>query len=111
MSEKAVCLQVESNAEDAEGPPKMLPLEVTVLRALRNIGAKYYPGYESCGQNDRFNYVVMGLVGKNIESLRKNLPNQRFSLRSCLHVGIRSIQSLEEIHRAGLVNVDLALCA
>uniref|UniRef100_A0A915L2K8 Protein kinase domain-containing protein n=1 Tax=Romanomermis culicivorax TaxID=13658 RepID=A0A915L2K8_ROMCU len=82
---KVFALKVESNADDPEGPPKMLPLEVTVLRALRNIGAKYYPGYESCGQNDKFNYVVMGLVGKNIDSLRKTLPNKRFALRSCLH--------------------------
>lgn len=94
---------MESNAEDPQGPPKMLPLEVTVLRALRDIGAKYYPGYESCGQNDRFNYVVMGLVGKNIDSLRKNLPSKRFTLRSVQHIGIRSLMSLEEIHRAGYI--------
>lgn len=79
----------------------MLPLEVTVLRALRNNNAKYYPGYESCGQNDRFNYVVMGLVGRNVNELRKQMSNKKFSHRSTLHIGITSSLSLQELHDAG----------
>uniref|UniRef100_A0A915K4D4 non-specific serine/threonine protein kinase n=1 Tax=Romanomermis culicivorax TaxID=13658 RepID=A0A915K4D4_ROMCU len=85
----------------------MLPLEVTVLRALRANNAKYYPGYESCGQTDRFNYVVMGLVGKNINELRKTMPQKRFTIRSCLHIGSRSVLSLSEIHKAGFLHRDL----
>lgn len=94
--------QVESNAPPGpDDPPKMLPLEVTVLRTLRDNGAKYYPGYESCGQNERFNYVVMGLVGKNVDSVRKSMPQKRFSLRGCLHIAIESSYGIEEIHDAG----------
>jgi len=79
----------------------MLPLEVTVLRSLRDVGARFFPGYESCGQNDRFNYVVMGLVGKNVNDLRKSMPNKRFTLRSCLHLAEKSLLSLDELHVAG----------
>lgn len=43
----------------------------------------------------------MGLVGKNVDSVRKTLPSKRYTLRSVMHLGEKSILSLEEIHRAG----------
>uniref|UniRef100_A0A915I5D8 Protein kinase domain-containing protein n=1 Tax=Romanomermis culicivorax TaxID=13658 RepID=A0A915I5D8_ROMCU len=95
---------IESNEPDVSESVKLLPLEVNVLRALRNIKAKHYPGYEFCGQTSRFNYVVMGLVGKNVNNLRKNLPDGKFSPASALHIGATSLNSLKEIHTAGYLH-------
>jgi len=90
--------------EDSEGIREFLPLEVNVLNELHKIGAKYYPKYQTSGGNEHFNFIVTQLAGKSIETLRQNLQNMRFSLRTCLHIGIWVILSLEEIHLAGLVN-------
>uniref|UniRef100_A0A915KLK2 Protein kinase domain-containing protein n=1 Tax=Romanomermis culicivorax TaxID=13658 RepID=A0A915KLK2_ROMCU len=91
---------IESN-DPADKTVKLLPLEVAVLRALRQIEAAHFPGYEMCGKTDRFNFVVMGLVGKNINDLRKSLPGQKFSLNSAIHIGIHSLSGIGEIHQAG----------
>uniref|UniRef100_A0A915IH10 non-specific serine/threonine protein kinase n=1 Tax=Romanomermis culicivorax TaxID=13658 RepID=A0A915IH10_ROMCU len=104
---KIFALKIETNAEQKGGPPKMLPLEVTVLRALRDAKATHYPGYVCCGKTELFNYVVMGLVGKNLNELRKTMPFRRFTLYSCLHIGSTSLLSLEEIHRAGYLHRDI----
>uniref|UniRef100_A0A915KAS7 Protein kinase domain-containing protein n=1 Tax=Romanomermis culicivorax TaxID=13658 RepID=A0A915KAS7_ROMCU len=102
---KSYALKLEQN-NLLDPSQNMLKLEVTVLRFLRNSGAKCCPGYESCGQNEKFNYVVMGLVGQNISSLKKKLPFKRFTLRSCLHIGMVSCRGIEEIHNIGFVHRD-----
>jgi len=93
-------MQLEQN-NPIDQSQNMLKLEVTVLRQLRSVGARYCPGYESCGSNERFNYVVMGLVGKSVSGMRKTMPNKRFTLRTCLHIGIESCYGIEEIHKIG----------
>uniref|UniRef100_A0A915I4R3 Protein kinase domain-containing protein n=1 Tax=Romanomermis culicivorax TaxID=13658 RepID=A0A915I4R3_ROMCU len=79
----------------------LLKLEVTVLRYLREAKAKHCPGYVSCGQAPQYNFVVMGLVGKSVSETRKMMPNRRFTLRTCLHIGIEGVKSIDEIHQVG----------
>uniref|UniRef100_A0A915HDS6 non-specific serine/threonine protein kinase n=1 Tax=Romanomermis culicivorax TaxID=13658 RepID=A0A915HDS6_ROMCU len=93
-------LKAEPNITSPSSPPKLLPLEVIVLKALHRKRATHCPAYITCGTTPDFDYVVMGLVGKNVNDLRKSMPTKSFRLRTSLHLGIKSLISLVEIHEA-----------
>ena len=44
-------------------------MEVAVLKKLQ--GREHVCRFIGCGRNDRFNYVVMQLQGKNLAELRR----------------------------------------
>ena len=52
-------------------------MEVAVLKALQyrsNYVCKFY----GCGREERFNYIIMSLLGKSITVLRKERPLGKF---------------------------------
>lgn len=60
-----------------------------------------------CGRNDRFNYVVMQLQGKNLAELRRAQPRGAFSLSTTLRLGIQILRAIESIHSVGFLHRDI----
>lgn len=60
-------------------------MEVAVLKKLQ--GREHVCRFIGCGRNDRFNYVVMQLQGKNLAELRRAQPRGAFSLSTTLRLG------------------------
>ena len=60
-----------------------------------------------CGRNDRFNYVVMSLQGKNLAELRRSQPRGCFSISTTLRLGIQILCSIEYIHSVGFLHRDI----
>lgn len=60
-----------------------------------------------CGRNDRFNYVVMQLQGKNLAELRRAQPRGSFSLSTTLRLGIQILRAIENIHQVGFLHRDI----
>ena len=61
---------------------QVLKMEVAVLKKLQ--GREHVCRFIGCGRNDRFNYVVMQLQGKNLAELRRAQPRGAFSLSTTL---------------------------
>lgn len=94
--------QIESNSQSTgKDPPKLLPLQHKLFRALKDKNGSHFPGLEAAGDTDVFKYLVTGLVGVNLDEIRKELPENRFTLRTTLHVARETLLALEEIHYVG----------
>lgn len=60
-----------------------------------------------CGRNDKFNYVVMSLQGKNLAELRRSQSKGCFSLSTTLRLGDQILKAIEAIHHVGFLHRDI----
>ncbi|KOC68797.1 Tau-tubulin kinase 1 [Habropoda laboriosa] len=101
MTREQVALKVES----ARQPKQVLKMEVAVLKKLQ--GREHVCRFIGCGRNDRFNYVVMQLQGKNLAELRRAQPRGAFSLSTTLRLGLQILKAIESIHQVGFLHRDI----
>ncbi|XP_011352103.1 uncharacterized protein LOC105287926 isoform X1 [Ooceraea biroi] len=101
MTKEQVALKVES----ARQPKQVLKMEVAVLKKLQ--GKDHVCRFIGCGRNDRFNYVVMQLQGKNLAELRRAQPRGAFSLSTTLRLGLQILKAIESIHQVGFLHRDI----
>lgn len=101
VTNELVALKVES----ARQPKQVLKMEVAVLKKLQ--GHEHVCRFIGCGRNDRFNYVVMQLQGKNLAELRRSQPKGAFSLSTTLRLGLQILKAIESIHDVGFLHRDI----
>lgn len=101
VTKENVALKVES----ARQPKQVLKMEVAVLKKLQ--GKEHVCRFIGCGRNDRFNYVVMQLQGKNLAELRRAQPRGAFSLSTTLRLGVQILRAIESIHSVGFLHRDI----
>lgn len=101
VTKELVALKVES----ARQPKQVLKMEVAVLKKLQ--GHEHVCRFIGCGRNDRFNYVVMQLQGKNLAELRRSQPKGAFSLSTTLRLGLQILKAIESIHEVGFLHRDI----
>lgn len=103
--------QVALKLESAKQPKQVLKMEVAVLKKLQ--GREHVCRFIGCGRNDRFNYVVMQLQGKNLAELRRAQPRGAFSLSTTLRLGyqVRIRCSSSDISTCHAINNQNVQCA
>lgn len=85
------------NTED-----EILKLEGRVMRTLNTAGAKHIPLLVKEGTERNYNYLVMSLLGPSLSDLRKQAPDNKFTLFTCMAVTIQA--SLEPNYSSWLCN-------
>ncbi|XP_041036510.1 tau-tubulin kinase 1-like [Carcharodon carcharias] len=58
-------------------------------------------------RNEKFNYVVMQLQGRNLADLRRSQPRGTFTISTTLRLGKQILQSIEAIHSVGFLHRDI----
>uniref|UniRef100_A0A3P9JMN1 Tau tubulin kinase 2a n=1 Tax=Oryzias latipes TaxID=8090 RepID=A0A3P9JMN1_ORYLA len=101
LTRASVALKVES----AQQPKQVLKMEVAVLKKLQ--GKDHICRFVGCGRNDRFNYVVMELQGRNLADLRRSMPRGTFSISTTLRLGRQILEAIESIHFVGFLHRDI----
>ncbi|NXN95472.1 TTBK2 kinase, partial [Rhinopomastus cyanomelas] len=101
LSRENVALKVES----AQQPKQVLKMEVAVLKKLQ--GKDHVCRFIGCGRNDRFNYVVMQLQGRNLADLRRSQSRGTFTISTTLRLGKQILESIESIHSVGFLHRDI----
>ena len=71
------------------------------------VGKEHVCRFIGCGRNDRFNYVVMQLQGRNLAELRRAQPRGAFSLSTSLRLGLQILKAIESIHEVGFLHRDV----
>ncbi|CAH0549592.1 unnamed protein product [Brassicogethes aeneus] len=97
--------QVALKVESARQPKQVLKMEVAVLKKLQ--GKEHICRFIGCGRNDRFNYVVMQLQGRNLAELRRAQQRAAFSLSTTLRLGLQILRAIESIHSVGFLHRDI----
>ncbi|MGH0172047.1 UNVERIFIED_CONTAM: hypothetical protein FKN15_062409 [Acipenser sinensis] len=101
LTRESVALKVES----AQQPKQVLKMEVAVLKKLQ--GKDHVCRFIGCGRNDRFNYVVMELQGRNLADLRRSMSRGTFTISTTLRLGRQILESIESIHSVGFLHRDI----
>ncbi|XP_048103781.1 tau-tubulin kinase 1 isoform X2 [Alosa alosa] len=101
LTRENVALKVES----ATQPKQVLKMEVAVLKKLQ--GKNHVCKFIGCGRNDKFNYVVMQLQGRNLADLRRSQPRGTFTMSTTLRLGKQILESIEAIHSVGFLHRDI----
>ncbi|KAJ7344784.1 hypothetical protein JRQ81_000734 [Phrynocephalus forsythii] len=101
LTRENVALKVES----AQQPKQVLKMEVAVLKKLQ--GKDHVCKFVGCGRNDRFNYVVMQLQGRNLADLRRSQMRGTFTISTTLRLGKQILESIESIHSVGFLHRDI----
>uniref|UniRef100_A0A674E947 Tau tubulin kinase 2b n=1 Tax=Salmo trutta TaxID=8032 RepID=A0A674E947_SALTR len=101
LSQVNVALKVES----AQQPKQVLKMEVAVLKKLQ--GKDHVCRFVGCGRNDRFNYVVMELQGRNLADLRRTMSRGTFTISTTLRLGRQMLEAIESIHTVGFLHRDI----
>uniref|UniRef100_A0A915B765 Protein kinase domain-containing protein n=1 Tax=Parascaris univalens TaxID=6257 RepID=A0A915B765_PARUN len=97
--------RVAVKVESSKATKQVLKMEVAVLRRLQ--GKKHACKFYGCGRNEKFNYLVMSLQGKNLADLRRESPRQSFSLSTAIRIGIQILTAIREIHSIGFLHRDI----
>ncbi|PIC45011.1 hypothetical protein B9Z55_005181 [Caenorhabditis nigoni] len=93
--------------ESRKAEPRNLKVEAVVLRTLLTLRSPYFCRLYFCGRAEKFNFIIMTLVGKNLNELRFNCPKQRFSRSSGLQIGIQMINVVQQLHSVGFIHRDI----
>ncbi|XP_066923149.1 uncharacterized protein [Clytia hemisphaerica] len=101
VTHEMVALKLES----ANTSKQVLKMEVAVLKKLQ--GRDHVCQFVACGRNDRFNYVVMSLVGQNLAELRRSQSRGAFSIGTMLRLGVQILNGIEAIHDCGFLHRDV----
>ncbi|KAG7462912.1 hypothetical protein MATL_G00189760 [Megalops atlanticus] len=101
LTRENVALKVES----AQQPKQVLKMEVAVLKKLQ--GKNHVCKFIGCGRNEKFNYVVMQLQGRNLADLRRSQPRGTFTMSTTLRLGKQILESIEAIHSVGFLHRDI----
>ena len=77
------------------------------IPAYHILGKDHVCRFIGCGRNERFNYVVMTLQGKNLAELRRSQSKGCFTLSTTLRLGKQILSSIEAIHCVGFLHRDI----
>ncbi|GBN10396.1 Tau-tubulin kinase Asator [Araneus ventricosus] len=103
-SNRQVALKLVSK-ERVTSASHLLKLEVTVLKELQ--GKHYFPKFVGFGKTERFDYLVMELLGPSLSELKKHQPDRKFSLSTTLRLGHMMLKCIHSIHKAGYLHRDI----
>ncbi|XP_052106929.1 uncharacterized protein LOC127739300 isoform X1 [Mytilus californianus] len=101
ITKESVALKLESSQQAKQ----VLKMEVAVLKKLQ--GRDHVCRFIGCGRNDKYNYVVMTLQGKNLAELRRSQSRGCFSLSTTLRLGAQILKAIEAIHEVGFLHRDV----
>ncbi|KRZ75404.1 Tau-tubulin kinase 1 [Trichinella papuae] len=97
--------QVAVKVESSKATKQVLKMEVAVLRRLQ--GKRHACRFHGCGRNEKFNYLVMSMQGRNLADLRRESPRQCFSISTGIRVALQVLRAIEDIHSVGFLHRDI----
>jgi serine/threonine protein kinase len=78
--------------------------ETLILKYLQ--GCIGIPQYHSFIKNNNYNFLILDLLGPNLESLFEKM-NNHFSIKTIIYLGIEMINIIENIHKRHIIHRDI----
>ncbi len=98
---KLVAVKTEKKGSNSgsSSNAKVLRHEISILKILNKGKIPCWEDLDTC-------YLVLPLRGPSLASLHE-LCNNKFSLQTCMMLGISFIEAIEPVHKAGIVHRDI----
>ncbi|KAF1762406.1 hypothetical protein GCK72_010668 [Caenorhabditis remanei] len=94
--------------EKATAAKKVLLMDCNVMKGATQIKSRHFCAVlDRANVKDRFNFIVMKLIGKNLWDLRQDRPDGRFSLGTALKTAAQCLVSIEHLHSFGYLHRDI----
>ncbi|KAI6226509.1 Protein kinase domain-containing protein [Aphelenchoides fujianensis] len=101
-------LHFAAKCETYDVKKPVLSMDCRVLRGALQIQSPHFCAIVDRGKMpERFRYIVMKLVGRNLWDLRMDLAAQRFSLSTSLKLAEQCVIAIEDLHRIGFLHRDI----
>ncbi|CAG9538724.1 unnamed protein product [Cercopithifilaria johnstoni] len=100
--EKSVALKAEKFSKT------VLRIEVAVLQIANQRHCKHICKMYDYGHvKQEFMFIVMSLLGPDLNKLRNRQSNKRFTLRTSTRIAIQTLNAIEELHQCGFLSRDI----
>ena len=86
---------------------KLLQNETRIYKYLNSSDATHIPIMKWFGVDSTNFYMVISLLGKSLETFKREQPTGRLSLLTTLHIGIQMVRLLKFIHTSQLIHRDI----
>ena len=86
---------------------KLLQNETRIYKYLNSSDATHIPTMKWFGVDSTNFYMVISLLGKSLETFKREQPTGRLSLLTTLHIGIQMVRLLKFIHTSQLIHRDI----
>ncbi|VDM19858.1 unnamed protein product [Wuchereria bancrofti] len=103
------CMQYAMKIERRTGSKRpVLKLDALVLKQLnrQNITAGF-PRLIAAGRTPLYKYIIMELVGPDLQRLRRSIPAKKFSLSTALKLASQTLRRIEALHDSGWLCRDV----
>jgi serine/threonine protein kinase len=86
---------------------KLLQNETRIYKYLNSSDATHIPTMKWFGVDSTNFYMVISLLGKSLETFKREHPTGRLSLSTTLQIGIQMVRLLKFIHTSQLIHRDI----
>ncbi|VDM64618.1 unnamed protein product [Angiostrongylus costaricensis] len=88
-----------------------LKIEVLVLSQCHEVTnpekKKHFVPFIDRGKTDDFKFLVMGLVGKSLEDIRRTMLLRNYSKATAMNASLQTLQSIWDLHDLGYLHRDI----
>ncbi|EFO18269.1 CK1/WORM6 protein kinase [Loa loa] len=100
--EKLVALKAEKFSKT------VLKIEIEALQVANRRHCKHICKIYDYGHvKQEFMFVVMSLLGPDLNKLRNRQPNRHFTLPTSIRIAIQTLNAIEELHQCGFLSRDI----
>ncbi|VDO25069.1 unnamed protein product [Haemonchus placei] len=86
----------------------LLKHEAKVYEALKSFYSPHFLSFEDRGVvEERFTFIVLKLIGKNLADVQWKCPDRKFSLITALHIGEQTLAAIRDLHFCGYIHRDI----
>uniref|UniRef100_A0A0K0DF83 Protein kinase domain-containing protein n=1 Tax=Angiostrongylus cantonensis TaxID=6313 RepID=A0A0K0DF83_ANGCA len=79
-----------------------------VYESLKSVISPHFLTYEDRGLlEDRFIFIVVKLVGKNLIDVLADCPDKKFSMVTALRVGEQTLAAIRDLHSCGYIHRNI----
>ncbi|KHN74755.1 Tau-tubulin kinase 1 [Toxocara canis] len=102
-------LKTESSGPDGKQINR-LKVEMNILQLCWNVPDKekqHFVRMVDKGRTDTFKFIVMDLVGESIDNIQRRISHRRFSMATCINLGLQTLEGISDLHALGYLHRDI----
>jgi len=105
---KEYAMKVEKKMEKRKH--SKLKMEVAILKLVSEVRAadnSHFTAIIDRGKKEKYFFLVMDLVGRSLDDLKKLRPSRVFSVGTGLGAGMQCLEAIEDLTKCGFIHRDI----